>query len=122
MIYKVTIPAPDEFISLNERLHWAPKARRTKAWRTAAKAYARAADLPKGLQRVRVEAFIIKPTNRKYDPHNLMPTLKAAIDGIVDYGLIPDDTADYLIGPDARCGGFGARGVVLIITDLSDEK
>ena len=31
-----------------------------------------------------------------------MPTLKALVDGLVDAGLLPDDDARHLQGPDMR--------------------
>jgi hypothetical protein len=98
-------------------LHWAEKARLTRAWRNAAKLFAERADLPKGLERVHITAHIIKTTSRQYDVHNLMPTLKACVDGLVDYGLIADDTNDRLTGPDLRNGGKGTPGVIITITE-----
>ena len=116
--WTLTIPAPCKFINLNARTHWAPKAQMTKAWRNAAHVAARNAELPKGLQAVHVVAHIIKPTSREYDVHNLMPTLKAAIDGLVtDYGLIPDDTNKHLTGPDLRQGGKGPAAIRITITE-----
>lgn len=114
--WTLTIPAVVRFINLNQRIHWAEKARLTKAWRNAAHVFASGAKLPKGLERVHIVAHIIKPTARKYDVHNLMPTLKACIDGLVDYGLIADDTNDHLTGPDLRQGDKGDAAVVLTIT------
>lgn len=115
--WTITIPAPCKFINLNSRMHWAPKAEMTRAWRTAAHVAASKAKLPKGLQRVHIVVHIIKPTSREYDAHNLLPTMKAAVDGLVDYGLIPDDTNNHLIGPDMRPGGKGPVGVTITITE-----
>lgn len=109
-----------EFINLNQRMHWAQKAKLTKAWRTMADLQATVDGLPKGLDRVHIVAHITKPTARQYDVHNLMPTLKACVDGLVDYGLIPDDTNAHLIGPDLRQGGKGERGVTITITQEED--
>lgn len=116
-VWTITVPAPCLLINLNSRMHWAQKAKLTKAWRTAAHVAARNADLPKGLDRIHILAHVIKPTNRAYDVHNLMPTLKAAIDGLADYGLIPDDTNAHLTGPDLRQGGKGELGVIITITE-----
>lgn len=33
---------------------------------------------------------------RRRDPHNFAPTLKHVIDGLVDAGLWPDDTPEYV--------------------------
>ena len=115
--WTITIPAAVPFLNLNQRMHWAPKAERTKAWRRTANMCAAVAKLPKDLNRVHIVAHITKPTNRQYDVHNLMPTLKACVDGLVDYGLIPDDTNDHLTGPDLRQGGKGEAGVTITITE-----
>ena len=116
--WTIIVPAPCKFINLNSRTHWAPKAQLTRAWRNAAHVAARNANLPKGLENVHVVAHIIKATGREYDVHNLMPTLKAAIDGLVtDYGLIPDDTNKHLTGPDLRQGGKGEPGIRITITE-----
>lgn len=102
---RIEIPAPCGWVNLNQRLHWAVKAKMTRAWRNAAHVAARHANAPTGLERVRITAHIHKTTNRAYDAHNLMPTLKACVDGIVaDYGLCPDDTNAHVIGPDIRHG------------------
>ena len=122
-IWTITVPAPCKFINLNARTHWAQKAQLTKAWRNAAHVAAKNAGLPKGLARVHVVAHVTKPTSREYDVHNLMPTLKAAIDGLVtDYGLIPDDTNAHLTGPDLRQGGKGEPGVTITITELTEDQ
>src|SRR5699024_5773055 len=108
--YEVFIPAPRDrrgklaWLNANQRLHWAPKAERTRTWRDLAKYTAKAAKLPTGLKRVHILAFVHKTDKRPYDAHNLYPTAKAAIDGLVDYGLIPDDTNAHLTGPDMRPG------------------
>lgn len=46
-----------------------------------------------------------KTNNRSYDAGNLAPTAKAIVDGLVtDYGLLPDDSNEHVIGPDMRPG------------------
>lgn len=101
---RIEIPAPCPWLNLNHRTHWAVKAKLTKQWRNAAYVAARAANLPKGIDRVRIIAYIHKTTNREYDAHNLTSTAKAAVDGLVDYGLVADDRNRYVIGPDMREG------------------
>ena len=54
------------------------------------------------LDRVRCVVNITWPDNRRRDAHNLMPTLKACVDGFVDAGLLEDDDDRHLIGPDLR--------------------
>lgn len=106
------IPQPTDFINSNHRLHWAVRAKRTKTWREAARCAAHG--LPRN-QRVQVTVYIHKKTRRAYDAHNLTPTAKAVMDGIVDAGLIPDDTNAHLVGPDMRQGETRPDGPGLTI-------
>lgn len=88
-------------LTANQRLHWAAKKDRTKQLRhlagTQAKTFKCA---PMDSAHCIVE--ITWPDNRRRDAHNLMPTIKACIDGIVDAGLLPDDDDSHLTGPDLR--------------------
>ena len=120
--WTLIVPVRCDFINLNQRMHWAEKARLTREWRLTANVAARNAELPKDAQRVHIVAHVVKSTNRQYDVHNLMPTLKACVDGLVDYGLIPDDTNDHLTGPDLRQGGKGQPAIILTITELDQEE
>lgn len=93
------------WINSNERTHWAVRAEKTRAWRLVAKIAAQKAGLPKGLERAHITCTIHKTTNRSYDAGNLSPTAKAIVDGLVsDYGLLPDDSNDHVVGPDMRPG------------------
>lgn len=115
--WTITIQSELPMLNLNQRYHWAKKAQLTKHWRRIAMLNAMLADLPKDLQNVHITAHVIKSTSRQYDVHNLMPTLKACVDGLVDYGLIPDDTNKHLTGPDLRQGGKGEAGIRITITE-----
>jgi crossover junction endodeoxyribonuclease RusA len=113
------------FINLNERMHWRVKARLTKQWRTAAALVATADPTPQ-LQRAHILVTFHKNNSRKYDVHNLLPTVKAAVDGLVDAGVIPDDDNAHLIGPDLRAGDPVARTerarLVITITPWSNRE
>ncbi len=118
-VYTLTIPAPAEWINLNQRMHWAMKAKLTKAWRLSASLNARQANLPKDLGKVHVLVVVTKPTRRAFDVHNLLPSFKAIIDGLVDYGLVEDDSTKFLTGPDMRVDpDVGPASVQLTITPL----
>lgn len=84
-------------LNANQRMHWAPKARLTKEVREKARLVAAAARLPKGLDRVEVWIEVTPRDRRRRDPANWMPTQKAMIDGLVDYGLVPDDCPPYVL-------------------------
>lgn len=87
----------DVLLTSNQRIHWSPKARHTKVIRDMAHIMARAAR-PQKMAAATCEV-VVKWSNlkRTRDAHNLQPTVKAAIDGIVgDYGLLPSDSDTHL--------------------------
>lgn len=99
----VTLPAKLPLLNSNQRLHWATKARRTRLIREAASWCTLALnEAPMGA--VEITAIIHPKTNRRFDPHNFQPTVKAAIDGIVDAQLIADDDATRLVSVAFRAG------------------
>ena len=123
MTLTLTIPAPAKWLNSNDRMHWRPKAKLTKTWRQAAHVYARQAKLPKGLTRVRIDAQVHKTTPNRYDAMNLYPTLKAVVDGLVDYGLVADDNNDQVTGPFITDGGRADTAkVVLTVTEISPDS
>lgn len=123
--YVLFIPTPRDrkgklaWLSMNQRLHWAPKAERVRQWRTLARFTAARDGLPTGLDSVHITAHVHKTDNRSYDVHNLLPTMKAVIDGLVDYGLIDDDDNSRLTGPDMRHGDKRDQaGVTITIKEV----
>lgn len=90
--------APGPFLNLNDRMHWAPQARLIETWRFWAKIVGRSYGSPKLLRRgpsiVTVELPV--PDKRRRDPHNYIATVKPIIDGLVDAGLWPDDTPEWV--------------------------
>lgn len=91
-----TIP-PAIWLSANARLHWAPAAKRTRELRLMGKAGG--VDLGWKFEVCHVAAFIGYPTNRKADPANAAPTVKALIDGMTDAGVWDDDDSTHVLGP-----------------------
>lgn len=98
-----------ETLNANQRLHWAQRSVKTRLLRGAAKT--RGEDLAP-MQRARLTVAIGWPDKRRRDAHNLMPTLKACIDGFVDAGVLPDDSDAHLVGPDLRPYVKGVKGSV----------
>jgi crossover junction endodeoxyribonuclease RusA len=83
-------------ISLNaERTKpWQVRAASTKEWRTAFFWLAKQAHIP-ALERIKVEVRV-SLRGRLQDPVNCYPSVKAAIDGLVLAGVIPDDTPAHV--------------------------
>ena len=90
----VGFTAPDRLMTLNDRQHWAPRAKRTAIWRHAAGVAAHGIR-PQLPSIVTIELPVID--RRRRDPHNYTPTMKACIDGLVDAGAWPDDHAGFIV-------------------------
>ena len=112
------IPAPCQFINSNQRLHRMAQAKLIKTWRQASAAAA--TGLEPFTTQVHITAHIFKPRAGRYDTNNLAPTTKACVDGLVDAGLLLDDSVEYVIGPDLRHGGKGPAEIVLEIIKIGD--
>jgi hypothetical protein len=118
--YTITLPTGMDLINANRPLHFRVKAARARAIREAAYVIARSQKIP---PMEHAHAFyLIHPTklDRRRDPANWAPSAKAAVDGIVDAGVLRDDNSRLLLGPDPRLGSPRAmEQLVLVITDLS---
>lgn len=101
--YTVALPAGLPLLNANERLHWRTKHKRTQAIADAAIVMARNAKIP-ALDRVTITVVYHPAAKRRLDPHNWYPTVKAAIDGIVRAGVLPDDDHTHLLGVDIVLG------------------
>lgn len=95
MTVTIEFPQPGPLMSMNDRPHWAAKARATANWRTATKIAALTADITAPSPAL-IELQLPVPDRRRRDPMNYAPTMKAAIDGLVDADLWPDDTPEYV--------------------------
>ena len=95
MTQHMEIPvAASDWISSNDRHHRMDDAGRTKRLRQIAGLIARKLR-PVG-KLSEVVAYVSYPTNRKADPPNAGPTLKAILDGIVDAGILDDDDSAHI--------------------------
>ena len=79
-----------EWISANHRSHPLDLARRRRRVRDLAMGMALEGGLP-ACAAVRIRAVGGYPTTGRADPENAQPVVKAAIDGLVDAGVVPDD-------------------------------
>lgn len=91
------------WINSNQRIHWRPKAARTKAWRQATAWYARQAKIPH-IPAALIVCELRFSTAHRRDPANWAPTAKACVDGLVDAGVFDDDDHKHVTGPDMRIG------------------
>lgn len=143
-VWTLAIPAPTAMQTSNRREHWRAISRRRKTWREAAYWHAAAAKLPKGLTKVRIDVELRFTINRRRDaPNYYSDVIKPCVDALAPqkrvksgsgerveagWGLIPDDTAEFLDLGAPRIGDTVSRKdypyglVVLTITDLSEES
>lgn len=99
-------------LNANDRMHWAPKANIVRNLRAMGR---REGFWRDPMERAHLTIRIGYGDKRRRDDHNLMPTIKALIDGIVsDGGLLPDDSREYLTGPDLRSYVAGKTGLVVL--------
>lgn len=128
------IPNPDDWISSNDRKGRTPQAvkalearfgRLVKAWQNTAWLVTKSAKATGRFRWVRIVAWRDGPNvDNHHDPANYYPTAKAAVDGAVKAGLVPDDDWKHVIGPDMRRGVLHpAPGrLVLGIYDLTRRE
>jgi crossover junction endodeoxyribonuclease RusA len=89
----IALPYDRPPLTANQRLHWAAKAKLTRELRGGAAATT--AHVP-SMELCQVELTWFVTDKRRRDVDNLMPTLKALCDGLVDSGIVPDDTPDMM--------------------------
>lgn len=93
MILEIPVPLAKNPLSLNGRMHWRTKAGHTKQWRGYA---ALRAMHVKPMRACDVTLTWYVTDHRRRDEDNLYLLIKALCDGIVDAGVVPDDTAEYM--------------------------
>ena len=94
--YTIDLPYEKPPLSMNDRMHWRKKNGLTQHIRGNTWALAKSAKVPTGLGHVTVCLHYRPRDRRRRDADNLMPVLKAACDGLVDAGLVADDTPDLM--------------------------
>ena len=82
-------------MSLNHRMHYMVRAKLVAEVREGAREVIELAEVPP-MDHVRVWVEYSPRDKRRRDPINIIPTLKACEDAMVDCGVTPDDTPDYV--------------------------
>lgn len=105
----------DKPLSLNDRMHHMVKAAMTAQYRTTAGWVARAAKIPP-CAKIRTTLYYTPRVRRGRDPINLTPTLKVVEDALVDAGVVPNDTPEYVTSmmPMIRPVGTGPQFQLLV--------
>jgi len=87
----VVLPLPPRQLQPNARPHWTAKAGAVKRYRQIAWLSALAVRPRQAMLTARVTAKFYFADRRQRDPDNLLASLKAGFDGLVDGGVIGDD-------------------------------
>lgn len=122
--FTVLVVPPCKWMNSNDRhSHWSQRSGPTKEWREETAKATRDSAVP-AMERATVTAVVRRADRRTdTDAQNRYPTIKAAIDGVVDAGVLPDDKDGCLLALTIRPGPPVAkvdfpRGVLeLIITE-----
>jgi hypothetical protein len=95
----------------NDRPHFRKHGELVQAWRNLGFTHARELMGPTAfmLELAHVYVFARPGSAGKFDPANVSPAAKAAIDGMVQAGLFIDDDSRHLVGPDYRAGKVTKR-------------
>lgn len=115
--WAVQLPFVKPPLNSNQRLHWAKKVRMTREIREGAALAIKAAGVPR-CKKVRVRLlWAVSDPKRRRDPSNVMPTQKAVVDGMVDAGVVPDDTFEFVVEemPSLAAVEKGREGVIFQI-------
>jgi crossover junction endodeoxyribonuclease RusA len=122
--YVLALPPGLKLLNANQRVHYRVRAEQTAAIRGAAREACLAhpqlrVDLASaGAAPVLPQAWILgvlhPPSRRRADPANWYGSFKAAIDGVVEAGLLEDDDHVHLLGPDMRLGNVVPGGQLVL--------
>lgn len=112
-----TILAPAPHLNANDREHWAPRARKVRAWRSAAAIEASRYTPAITSWPAEVHVRLDVPDKRRRDPSNYAPTIKCLVDGMTDAGWWPDDTPEFVRTHEPELRPVGRRtGLTVTIT------
>ena len=110
--FKVELPPGIPLLNANGREHWSKRAHLVADIRAAARDLA--CDIP-SLERVKIRAVFYAPNNRRRDMSNLFPSVKSAVDGLVDAGVLKDDSDKYVYSLEMLRGEGIVPGGQLVI-------
>jgi crossover junction endodeoxyribonuclease RusA len=123
--YTIALAAGLPLLNANRRVHHRVRHDRTKTLRAAAMEavsnhpalmQALAAAKPGPLfQRAHILGVLHPASARRADPANWYPSFKAAVDGLVDAGVLDDDDHTRLVGPDMRLGEKRAGSQLVLV-------
>jgi hypothetical protein len=116
---EITGKRPTTLNQERKRNNWGHRATDTKWWREKFCDLAVDMDVP-ALDRIRISVFPLHKDGRSpQDTGACFPAAKAAIDGLVDAGIVEDDTADQVVRVDfhAPITHYGLDGLRIVVQE-----
>lgn len=95
MRWRISLPDDRPPLNLNQRQHWAAKGTTTRRLRALAARQAKLQGIPH-LDHLHTRLVWIPPDRRRRDEDNIVATAKPLWDGLVDAGVVDDDTSVYM--------------------------
>lgn len=93
--WTIRLPYATPPLLMNDRHHWRKKAQITSEVRATTAVLVRALRVP-ACQRIHVTLHYVPRDGRRRDPEGLIATQKPCIDGLVDAGVVPDDSPEFV--------------------------
>lgn len=115
--WSIIFPSGMKLLTANEMRkqgHWTKFYSVIRTWRSTACLLAKEAHIPQQ-QFVKIRAVYYAPDNRRRDTSNIFPTVKAVIDGIVDAGVLPDDSDKYVKSVEMARGDHNIKQGQLVL-------
>ena len=121
VMYLIKLPWGTPLVTANSRADHVTRTRITKNIRVTAQREARKLDMPR-MDKVHVRGIYHYPDNRRRDPGNWHPSVKAMIDGaLVDTGIIPDDDDDAHLIDEGIIRGYPNVKYGQLILDVTPD-
>jgi Holliday junction resolvase RusA-like endonuclease len=119
-LFRIELPAGMPLLNANGREHWSKRATLVSTIRMTARNLS--SHIPR-LDKVKIRAIYYAPNNRRRDMSNLFPSVKSAVDGLVDSGVLKDDSDRYVVSLEMLRGeGIVAGGQLIIeVEDVGDS-
>lgn len=116
----IELPLPDRRLHPNARAFWAAKAKQTRLYRESAWVMATLAkpNRHKPWKRASVILEFTFADKRKRDVDGLISSIKGAIDGIADAGIIENDNGITQFSVNVLPPNKAKRGVRITVTEL----
>lgn len=115
-----TLTHYDDILTVNKErtVHWSTRSSVVKAWREAFAWLALSSKLPTNgsIGPCHIDAVPLAAGRRRQDVGACLPVVKAAIDGLVDAGVWPDDSPEFVLSvrfwPQQLAADSGLRLVI----------